>query len=116
LSRVALVDYLQEMGYDAVAAEDGQVALQLQRRNPFDVCIVDVRMPGIDGVETVKMLSRLASDTQFIICTGSPQFTLTSPLRELGLERRHIIYKPVVDMEIFVKLIKQLSSSSRIER
>lgn len=108
LTRVALSDYLQEKGYDAVAAVDGQEAIRRQREHPFDVCIVDVRMPGIDGIETVTTLSRLAKDTRFIICTGSPQFTLTPPLREVGLEPRYIVYKPVVDMETFVVLIEQL--------
>ena len=49
-SRESLVDVLKEEGYDAVAAGDGQQALDLLDTTEFDLIITDLRMPGLDGL------------------------------------------------------------------
>ncbi|MBN1991261.1 MAG: response regulator [Anaerolineae bacterium] len=109
LTRISLADFLREAGYETVAASNGQTALQLQQEHSFDVCIVDIRMPGPDGVETILALHRVAPGTRFIIYTGSLQFTLPLSLEELGLSEGHIVRKPVLDMQIFVTFIEQTS-------
>lgn len=105
LTRISLAGFLHDAGYETAAASNGESAIQLQREQPFDLCIVDIRMPGIDGVETILRMNRIASNSRFIICTGSPQFTLTPALKEINMSERHIVRKPILDMNIFVTLI-----------
>ena len=90
---------------------DGESAIQMQQELPFDVCIVDIRMPGMGGGETILKFHQIAPDSRFVICTGSPQFALSPALRELGLSERDIVRKPVLDMKIFVALIDPESVS-----
>lgn len=42
--------------YDTELAEDGLLALELIQKRPFDVVLLDVRMPGLDGIETLKRI------------------------------------------------------------
>lgn len=107
LTRISLADFLEDMGYETVAASDGEMAIQLQREQPFEACIVDIRMPGIDGVETIMRLHDIAPHSRFIICTGSPQFALSPALEDMGISERDIVRKPVLDMNVFLSLIEQ---------
>ncbi|MBN1582514.1 MAG: response regulator [Anaerolineae bacterium] len=106
LTRISLAAFLQDAGYQSVAVQDGESAIQLHQQQPFRVCIVDIRMPGMDGIETILALHQIAPDSYYIICTGSPQFVLPSILQEIGLSEKDVIQKPVLDMNIFCALIE----------
>lgn len=62
---------LQDGGYEVTEASDGREALARLNREPVDVMIVDVVMPGMDGIELVKMI-RTESD-----CMDIPIIMLT---------------------------------------
>ena len=115
LTRVSLVAFLEEMGYDAAGAESGMAALELQRQQSFDLCIVDIRMPDMDGTETIMALHEIDPDTRFIVYTGSPQFSLASRLEELGLSSKDVVRKPVMDMQVFVRMIERRVGGSADE-
>lgn len=106
LACVSLADFLRDAGYEAVAVGDGNSAVELQQKRPFDVCIVDIRMPGLDGVETIVALHRVASGSRFIVYTGSPQFALSPMLKKIGLSECDVVKKPVLDMDVFLALIE----------
>lgn len=108
LARTSLADFLREAGYETVTAADGESAIRLQQKQPFDVCIMDIRMPDVDGVETILALHRITPASHFIVYTGSPNFTLPPALRAIGLSEHHIVRKPVLDMEKFLDLIESL--------
>lgn len=113
LARLSLADFLTESGYEVATADGGQAALALQQQNSFDICIVDLRMPGMDGIETIQALHRLAPSSQFIIYTGSPHFTLPPALQKLGMTDAQIIHKPLVDLDTFLSLIDNLTTTTR---
>lgn len=108
LTRSSLADFLQEMGYTTVMAEGGETAIRLQQEQAFDVCIVDIRMPGIGGVETLLALHRVAPQSHCLVYTGSPQFVLSPALESIGITELDVIRKPLSDMSIFVERIEKL--------
>jgi len=57
--RELLKTFLTEMGYQVIAASHGEEALDLAKKESPNVIILDVKMPGIDGIETCR---RLKSD------------------------------------------------------
>lgn len=59
MNREMLLRRLFRMGYNATAAEDGKVALDLMQREQFDLVLLDIVMPVMDGFE---MLSRIKAD------------------------------------------------------
>jgi CheY-like chemotaxis protein len=52
--RETLVDILSQSGYGVTAAADGNAALDAIRTNDFDVIVMDIRMPGRDGVSVLR--------------------------------------------------------------
>ena len=54
LIRWTVAERLQRSGYDVVSAESGEQALELLSASPPDLMLLDVRLPGIDGVETLQ--------------------------------------------------------------
>jgi two-component system, NtrC family, response regulator HydG len=52
--RETLVDILEQHGYTVCSAEDGEAALSAIRQKPFDVALMDVRMPRRDGVSVLR--------------------------------------------------------------
>ena len=62
-------DLLQE-GYEVQTAESGMAALQAIRSRRFDVAVTDLKMPGMDGVQTLAALKNVDPDMEVIIATG----------------------------------------------
>lgn len=106
LTRISLADFLQEMGYIVTSVGGGAEAIALQRTEAFDVCIVDIRMPGISGIQTLLALHCIAPQSRYLIYTGSPHFTLPADLENIGIIEYDIVRKPLLDMRVFVDLIE----------
>ncbi len=65
-----LSDILTDLGYRVDVAHDGSSALELVRRNAYDVALLDLRMPGMDGLELFHHLRELRPGTVGIIVTA----------------------------------------------
>lgn len=66
--RETLVDILEAAGYEVTPAEDGAAALDLARTNPYDVIVMDIRMPMLTGVEVLASLQ--SPPPQVVLMTG----------------------------------------------
>jgi CheY-like chemotaxis protein len=65
-----LSDILADLGYHADSAHDGPSALALVRKNHYDVALLDLKMPGMDGLTLYREIRRLRADTVAIIVTA----------------------------------------------
>jgi len=61
---------LKNEGYSIVVAHDADSALELVRKEPFDLIITDIRMPGKDGIELIANVMGLRKDIPIIINTA----------------------------------------------
>lgn len=66
----SLADLLEIQGYSYSIAHDGRSAIELSKRRKFDIAFVDVKMPGIDGVETLHLLRQAQERLKIVIVTG----------------------------------------------
>ena len=57
-------------GYEVEAVKGGQEALEVVRQRSFDLIICDYRMPGMDGVETLEALKKLAPWVPVVLVSG----------------------------------------------
>jgi two-component system response regulator AtoC len=68
--REALSNYLREDGYEAVAVETGAEALRKVEGERWNVLFVDLKMPGMDGLEVLREVRKITSDVPVIIITA----------------------------------------------
>ena len=61
---------LELEGYEVVAAANGRDGIEAISTTPFDLAIVDIFMPGMDGLETIKTFGRLAPGLPVIAVSG----------------------------------------------
>jgi DNA-binding NarL/FixJ family response regulator len=74
LFRTGLRNLLEEQGVHIVAeAPDGNIALQLVREMAPDVVVMDLNMPGMNGIEATREITRLAPLTRVLVLTISDQ-------------------------------------------
>jgi two-component system response regulator PilR (NtrC family) len=70
IMREILETLLTREGYEVRLASSGQEGLELARALPFDAAIVDIMMPGLNGIETLDELKRIDEDLAVIIITA----------------------------------------------
>jgi two-component system response regulator PilR (NtrC family) len=70
IMREILETLLRREGYDVRLASSGEEGLELARATPFDAAIVDIMMPGLDGIATLDELKRIDEDLAVIIITA----------------------------------------------
>ena len=80
--RRTLAAYFEDEGMEVTTADSGEQALELVRGGLHpDVCIIDIRLPGIDGHETATALHELTPRARFIVHTGSSDYELPAVMR-----------------------------------
>ena len=65
-----LAERLELRGYDADIAESGESGLVLLGKSTYDVAILDLMMPGLNGIETLVQIKKVDSDLPVILLTG----------------------------------------------
>jgi CheY-like chemotaxis protein len=68
--RAALVISLQACGFEVETAHDGATSLRLFQSSKFDLAIVDIYMPGVDGIKLIKALRERSRDLPIIAMSG----------------------------------------------
>jgi two-component system response regulator (stage 0 sporulation protein F) len=82
--REVLSEYFTEQGYTVENAGGGEEALTLLQRSTPDLVLLDVRMPGIDGVETLRRIREIAPDVSVIMVTANEDVGLARETLKLG--------------------------------
>ena len=78
-----LREVLEQEGYQVSTATTGQVAIDLAREVPFDLAIIDIRMPDISGIEVLKALKRANAQMPVLMTTAySSMNTAIEAIRE----------------------------------
>jgi len=65
-----LAERLEIRGFSTVTTEDGETGLALIRKETFDVVILDLLMPGMNGLETLKHIRHISPNLPVILLTG----------------------------------------------
>jgi len=68
--RTTLANRLKRRNIDVTDAGSGEEALEIIEKKSFDVAIIDIKMPGIDGIETLKRVKKIDPLVEVILLTG----------------------------------------------
>ncbi len=91
--------FLEDEGMQVGSASSGEEAVDIARNDcSFDVCIMDMRLPGMNGDTAIRALHEICPLLKFIIHTGSAEYSIPDDLRAMGIDERLFFAKPVIDM------------------
>jgi len=91
-----MADILAEMNFKVTTAEDGYRAVDLVSSGSFDAVVMDIKMPGMDGIETLKRIKGVKPDARVILMTAYASDDKVLASKKEGAST--IIYKPI-DMD-----------------
>lgn len=110
VARQSLTDILKLEGYAVVSAPNGQVALGMVRSQPIDLMIVDLKMPGMDGLEVIQVLNQVAPETVVILLTAYG--STDTAIQALRLRIHDYLLKPASAAQIIASVKKALARRS----
>jgi len=113
INRRAMALILQPMGIEPTFAVDGATALEAVANEPFDVVLLDLHMPGIDGLEVARRVrrSRGPNRTTIILAvTGATEDRDRARCLEAGMN--DCVAKPIEPAELHAALVRALASAA----
>jgi len=115
-NRTILTRRFQRRGFDVVEAECGLTAIELIDKESFDLVLLDVMMPGMDGIETLKRIrsQNSASALPVIMVTAKSESTNIVDALELGAN--DYVTKPVDFAVALARVNTQISRKRAVER
>ncbi len=115
-NRTILTRRFQRRGFDVVEAECGLTAIELIDKESFDLVLLDVMMPGMDGIETLKRIrsGNSASELPVIMVTAKSESTNIVDALELGAN--DYVTKPVDFAVALARVNTQISRKRAVER
>ncbi|GAB4418372.1 MAG: response regulator transcription factor [Anaerolineales bacterium] len=107
VARKSLTDILRLEGYNVASVANGQAAIEYVRTHHVDLMIVDLRMPGMDGLEVVQVVNQLSPDTEVVLLTafGSTE----TAIEALRLRIHDYLLKPAPPAQIVASVKKGLA-------
>ncbi len=99
-----LSDILTDLGYHVDVAHDGNTALERVRERPYDVALLDLKMPGMDGLTLYRELRKLRAETVAIVVSAFASKETTSEALAAGAWQ--VLPKPV-DFPPLLKLMAE---------
>lgn len=110
--RLTLSQALESLGLEADTATDGQEALDKLTKKEFGLILLDLKMPGMDGMEVLRRLRTIRPDIRVIIITAYG--TVESAVEAIKLGAVDFVQKPFAPEEIR-KLVSQVLDREKIE-
>ncbi len=103
--RLTLGGILEDKGHNVVTVEDGYQAIEAVRKTHFDAIFIDIKMPGINGVQTFREVKKINAQAVVIMMTAYSVEDLVKEALEEGAYA--IVYKPF-DIDKIVAMIDEL--------
>lgn len=110
--RETIVKRLKGRNLDATGVASGEEALNVMAQEGFDVVVLDVRMPGMDGIEALKEMKKRWPLTEVIMLTGHA--SVESGIQGMQLGAFDYVMKPVPLDELLDKM-RQAYERKRIQ-
>lgn len=96
--RHSLGEILRLEGYQVTAVASGEAAVQVMENESFDLMLLDLKMPGMDGLDVMRAATKLAPDTRIVLLTAHG--SLESAIEALRHGAHDYLIKPASSREI----------------
>ena len=109
--RITLEGIIEDEGYEVVGVANGYEAIELVHEERFDLIFMDIKMPGINGVETYREIKKASPQAVAVMMTG---FSVEELVKEALREGAYgVIYKPFA-MEQIIDIMQSVLTSSAV--
>ena len=105
--------YLKRIGFRVDEAEDGEEALNVSTNKKFDAIVLDIHMPGISGIDTLKKIMKRESPPKVIMLTGGG--TIENAVESIKLGAYDFLTKPT-KMDDLARLVKRACQTHVLEK
>jgi DNA-binding response OmpR family regulator len=112
--RYSVSKTLQRVGYTVHEAASGEEALEMMKKQDYDVVLTDIRMPGLTGVELLKRIKEAAPDSIVILMTGYA--SLGTAVESLRLGAHDYLIKPSSSQDIRQSVAKGVERAQNLKR
>ncbi len=103
--RLSLAGIIEDQGYDVTDVEDGYQAIEAVRASDFDLVFMDIKMPGINGVDTYREIKKIRPESVVVMMTG---FSVEELVKDALSEGAYaVIYKPF-DMHQIIDIMQAM--------
>ena len=107
VARQSMTDILRLEGFSVNSVPNGQAAIEYVRTHPVELMIVDLRMPGMDGLEVVQVVNQISPETEVVLLTAFA--TTESAIQALRLRIHDYLLKPASPAQVIASVKKGLS-------
>ena len=107
IARQSLTEILRLEGYAVNSVPNGQAAVEHVRTHPVDLMIVDLRMPGMDGLEVVQVVNQASPETEVVLLTAFG--TTETAIQALRLRIHDYLLKPAPPSQVISTVKKGLA-------
>ena len=111
-ARITMRGLIEDLGAQVQTAEDGYQAIEGARNSPFDLAFIDIEMPGINGIQTLRELLKLRPEMVAAMVTGYGEARLVKEALNEGAVA--VLLKPFDAKEVshLVRGINQRSNDA----
>lgn len=113
-SRKSLKDILRLEGYSVTAKENGEDAVEALESDDFDLMLLDLKMPGMSGLDVLEKTVEISSRTKIIMLTAHG--SLESAIEALRHGAHDYLIKPAAPNDILASVERGITSGSEDER
>ena len=110
--RSALTGVLRDEGYDVDSAESGEACLERLATQVYDVVVLDIWLPGMDGLATLARMRERQNDAQVVIISGHGN--VESAVRAIKMGAFDFVEKPL-SLEKTVLVVRNALRQRRLE-
>ena len=106
VARQSLTDILRLEGFSVSSVPNGQAAVEYVRTNAVELIVVDLRMPGMDGLEVIQVVNQISPETEVILLTAFG--TTETAIQALRLRVHDYLLKPAPPAQVVSSVKKGL--------
>ena len=113
--RKDLETILAKKGYQVMTTSGSEAAISVLKSEPLDLVIMDIRMPGMDGLEFMREVKKLGDDVEVIVLTGSVSIeNAVKALRDDGAF--DFLTKPLKNVDQLINSVKEALQKQRLHK
>ncbi|GKU77710.1 response regulator [Paenibacillus sp. L3-i20] len=112
--RILLLEVFNSEGYDTFQAPNGKIALEIVKRDAPDLVLLDMKIPGMDGLEILKHIKAMDPSIKVIMMTAYGELDMIKEATDLGALMHFT--KPFDIDEMRIEVNKHLNGGNSSER